>query len=120
MRKRADDLQHGAARRPDDVIGDLPDPVHAELVHQVPQAAAGDVVAGGERIEVADDLDRFPDIGADDLEDALVGLAAFEQAHDRNAEPLLEHLAGVRSESRTADIHDVNRRSEEAHHRAVR
>ena len=115
MRKRPDDLQHGAPRRRDDVICDFLESVHGELVHQLPQPPAAHVIAGGKRVEIADDLDRFPDVGPDDLEHALVGFAAIEEAHDRNAQALLVDLARIGTETGAPDVDDMHRRGKEPH-----
>ena len=101
------------------MIGDLVETVHAEFVHQAAQAPASDVVAGGQRIEIACHLHRLADIGPHDVEHALVGLAAVEHAHDRDAKPFLEHLAGVRPETGTADVDDMDGRGEQPRRRAV-
>ena len=66
-----------------------------------------DVVAGGLRVEIADRLVRKADVGADDLQQLLVRLAAVEELRHRDAQPLLEDLVRLAREDLSADVRRV-------------
>ena len=67
-----------------------------ELVHHLDQAAAADLVAGRQRVEVAHHLDRLAHVGAHDLDQRLVDLALAREAHQRDVEAFLVDLAARR------------------------
>ena len=85
----------------------------AELVHHLDQPPAAFVVAGGERIDVALDLQRLAHIGADDAHQVVVHPSCARQRHQRDRQPLLEHLAAVRPHAEPADIDDMHRAGEQ-------
>ena len=88
--------------------------VELELVHHLDQARAADVVAGGERVDVADRVDRQARVGADHGDQCLVDLALLEQLQEGNVEPLHEHVGAVRAEADAADVHQVRGAGEQA------
>ena len=59
----------------------------AELVHHLDEAPAALVVAGGERVDVALDLQRLAHIGAHDAHQILVHAAGAGQRHQRDRQP---------------------------------
>ena len=67
--------QHGCAALGADVLGQLVERFELELLHHLDQALAADVVAGGQRVDVADRVDRLARIGADHRHQGLVDLA---------------------------------------------
>ena len=86
----------------------------AELLHHLDEAAAAFVVAGGERVNIALDLQRLAHIGADDAHQIFVHAAFAGERHQRDGEALLEHLPPVRPHAEPADIDDMHGRGEEA------
>ena len=86
----------------------------AELLHHLDEAAAALVVARGERVDIALDLQRLAHIGADDAHQVFVHPAFAGQRHQRDREPLLEHLTAVRPHAEPADIDDMHGAGEEA------
>jgi hypothetical protein len=64
-----------AFERVQDVLGEHVEVVEAELLHHLDEALAADVVAGGERIDVALGVDRQARVGADHRHQRLVELA---------------------------------------------
>ncbi len=86
----------------------------AELLHHVDEAAAALVVARGERVDIALDLQGLAHIGADDAHQVFVHLPLARQRHQRDREALLEDLAAVRPHAEPADIDDMDRAGEEA------
>ena len=52
----------------EDVRAQAVEVVDAELVHHLDQAAAADLVAGRQRVDVADHLDRLAHVGGDDVD----------------------------------------------------
>ena len=85
-----------------------------ELIHHLDQAAAALVVAGGERVDIALDLQRLAHIGAQDAQQVVVHLAFARQRHQRDREPLLEHLPSIGPHAETADIDDMDGAGEQA------
>ena len=85
-----------------------------ELLHHLDEPAAALVVAGGERINVALDLQRLADIGADHAQQILVHPAFAGQRHQRDRQALLEDLAAVGPHAEPADIDDMHRAGEQA------
>ncbi len=92
----------------------------AEFLHHLDQPPAALVVARGERVDVALDLQRLAHIGADHAQQILVHPAFAGQRHQRDREPLLEHLAAVRPHAEPADVDDMHCAGEEADRLAVR
>ena len=97
-----------------DEIGNACEISELELDHHVDQAAMADLVAGRQRIDVADELVGLADIAADDHDQRLVDRAAVGELHDRDMEPFLVDRVGVGAEAAPADIDDVGRAGEEA------
>ena len=58
-------------------------------------------------VEIADHHVRHAHVGADDVQQLAVGLAAAEQLQQRHGQPLLEHLGGVRAHAQAADVGGV-------------
>ncbi len=86
----------------------------AELLHHLDEPSAALVIAGGERIDVALDLQRFAHIGADHPQQVVVHPAFARQCHQRDREALLVDLPAVRPHAEAADIDDMDRAGEEA------
>ena len=109
---------HAALRvvqQPLHVRGQLP---RAVLFHQLAQAAHPQAVGGGLGAEVAGDLVHAAEVGADDLEHALVDHAVAHEAHGRDDEALLVDLAGHPDAARRAAAHvhvvgDVGHKTEQ-------
>src|SRR5918998_762513 len=98
---------HGALGAGADLIREGFDVAEVELLDHLEEPRAADVVARGLGVEVADDLERRPHVGADEAEEFLVWLAATEQAGHRHEEPLFVDLAPVRAKAPTPDIEGV-------------
>ena len=86
----------------------------AELLHHLDQPPAALVVARGQGVNIALDLQRLAHIGADHPQQILVHPAFARQGHQRDRQPLLEHLAAVRPHPEPADIDDMHGAGEEA------
>ena len=84
----------------------------AELLHHVDEPPAAFVVARGERIDIALDLQGFAHIGADDAHQVFVDPPLAGQRHQGDREAFLEHLAAVRPHAEPADIDDMHRARE--------
>ena len=110
----ADGLAQGALGAGDDLVGQRIDTLQAELVHHRQQGSPADVVAGGLRVEIAHRLVRETDVGADDLQQLLVRLAAVEELRHRDAQPLLVDLVRLTREDLTADVRRVTEVAEVA------
>jgi hypothetical protein len=93
--------------------------VDGELVHHLDQAAAADLVAGRQRVEIANHLDRLAHIDGDDVYQRLVDLAFAREAHQRDVEAFLVHLAGVGAHAAAANIDHVAGAGEQRHHLAA-
>src|SRR5215211_5278602 len=98
---------HGAFGAGADFIRERLDATEAELLDHLQQPRATHVVAPGLGVEVADDLERRPHVGADDAEEILVGLAANEKAGHGHEEPLLVDLARVRAKAPAPNVQSV-------------
>ena len=107
IRQGADRLAQGALGAGDDLVGQGIDALQAELVHHRQQRPPADVVAGGLGVEIADRLVREADVGADDLQQLVVRLAAVEELRHRDAQPLLVDLVRLAREDLTADVRRV-------------
>ena len=103
----ADRLAQGALGAGDDLVGQRIDALQPELVHHRQQRPPADVVAGGLGVEIADRLVREADVGADDLQQLVVRLAAVEELRHRDAQPLLVDLVRLAGEDLTADVRRV-------------
>ena len=108
-----DRFAHSGTRALEDVRPERAQVVDAELVEHREQAPGADLVAGDERIEVADHLIGRADVGAHELEQRLVHLPGAREAHQRHVQPLLEHVARVRAHPEAADVDDVRGRREQ-------
>ena len=86
----------------------------AELLHHLDEAPAALVVARGECVDVAFDLERLADVGADHPQQVVVHPPFAGQCHQRDRQPLLKDLAAVRTHAEPADIDDMNRAGEKA------
>ncbi len=93
--------------------------VDAELVHHLDQAAAADLVAGRQRVEIAHHLDRLAHVGGDDVGQGLVDLAFAREVHQRDIEAFLVDLARVGAHAAAADVDDVAGRGEQGDHLAL-
>ena len=108
-------------RRPHRVFGTLQDQLadglqigQPVLVKHLDQLASADHVARLLGVQIADHHLRHPHVGADDLQQLAVGLTAPEQLQQRDRQPLLEHLAGVRAHGQPADVGGVTGAGEPA------
>ena len=86
----------------------------AELLHHLDKPPAALVVARGQGIDVALDLQRLAYISADHAQQILVHPAFAGERHQWDGQPLLKHLAPVRPHAETADVDDVDGAGEEA------
>ena len=109
----------GLAALAHDEIGKPVEIVGPELVEHRLQATIAGIVAGGQRIHVADHLIRLAHIAADDAQQRLVDLPAFDKFHDRKEEPFLIDLIAIRPETAAANIDHMRGRGEEADMQAV-
>ena len=66
-----------------------------------------DLVAGGECVDVTNQLIRFADIAADDPNKGLIDLTSFGELHDRDVETLFIDRLRICPEAAPADIHDM-------------
>ena len=109
----ADRLDRRLARGFDDMLAEPVEIGDAELLHHLDEPAAALVVARGQCIDIALDLQRLADIGADHAQQVVVHTALAGQRHQRDRQPLLEDLAAVGTHAEPADIDDVHRAGEE-------
>ena len=93
--------------------------VDGELVHHLDQAAAADLVAGRQRVEIAHDLDRLAHVGGHDVDQRLVDFAGTGEPHQRDVEALLIDLPGIRAHAAAADVDDVAGAGKQRHHLAA-
>ena len=103
----ADPLDGRLARLLEDELRQVVELLDVELRHHALQPVRAGVVGGGERKNVADHLLGLAHVGADELEQRVIGLAAPEQVQNGDGHPLLEDLARVRPETPPADVHHV-------------
>ena len=87
-----------------DFFGNLIDGVELEFVHHFEQRPAAGFVARGLGVKIADHFVGLAHVGADDLHENLVGLAAVEQLHDRDAQPLFEDFPRFGGKNPPADV----------------
>ncbi|MEZ5410960.1 MAG: hypothetical protein R2761_23220 [Acidimicrobiales bacterium] len=102
-----DPLDRGLPGAGDDEVGQGAEIVDGELGHHGHQALGGDVVGGGERVEVAHHLGGLPHVHPHDGHQGVVHLAPAEQVEDGDVEALLVHLAAVGGEAPAADVDHV-------------
>ena len=119
MRQGANRLERRLPRARENVGTEIAEAVDAEFVHHLDQPAAADVVAGGERIEIADDLRRLAHVAGDDGDQRLVDDARLREAHQRHVEALFVDLPPLRPHAAPADIDDMTRTREKRHGLAV-
>jgi len=79
------------------------------------EAALADAVAGGERVDVADDLVGFADVLAQERDERVVDAAPVEEAHDGDLDAFLVERVAVGAEAAAADVDDMGGAGEEAH-----
>ena len=113
LRQGADAPERRLARCFDDGFSEPVEIGDLELVHHLDQPPAAFVVARRARVDVALDLQRLAHIGAHDAQQILVHAPLASERHDRNGQPLLEHLAAVRPHAEAADIDDMDRVGEQ-------
>ncbi|CAB3714706.1 hypothetical protein LMG26845_05972 [Achromobacter insuavis] len=119
LRPFGDGLAHGLRRLLDDVAAQRFQVGQLELGQQRLQAAATDVVAGHQRVQVALDLLRLAHVGADDGQHAGVHLVLVEEAQDRQEQAFVIDLQAVGAAADAADVDHVQGRGEQRHQRAV-
>ncbi len=83
------------------------------------EAALADAVAGGERVDVADDLVGFADVLAQEGDQRVVDGAPVEEAHDRDLDAFLVERIAVGAEAASPDVDDMGGAGEEADVAAV-
>src|SRR5262245_43983430 len=66
-----------------------------------------DVVAGGERVEVAYHLIGFAYVAAQDLDQVEIDLALLRELHDRDLNSFLEDRLAVGPKASSADVHHM-------------
>ena len=93
--------------------------VEFELFHHVNQAAMPDLVAGRQRIDIANQLIGFAHIAADNADQRLVHIALVGKFHDRDIEPLFIDGLRIRPKTSAANVDDMRRTGEEADQHAV-
>src|SRR5260370_10973 len=106
---RAATAQRRLARGLDDVITERLEMADLELAHHLDEPPAALVIAGGERVDVALDLQGLAHIGAHDAEEILVHHPGARERHDRQRQPFLEDLSPVRPHAEPADTDDMDR-----------
>src|SRR5919112_1903068 len=112
-------LPHGAFGAGADLFRERLDVVEVELLDRLHQPRAAHIVAPRLCVEVPDDLEGRPHVGADEPEEVFVGLAPHEQAGHGHEEPLLVDLARVRAEATPPDVEGVAAVAEVRHHVAA-
>ena len=93
--------------------------VDGEFVHHLDQAAAADLIAGRERVEIAHHLHRFAHVGGDDVDQRLIDGATLGEAHQRDEQAFLVVGARVGGHAAAADVDDVAGRGEQRDHLAA-
>ena len=111
--------QHGFPGPLDDVVAELSQRIDTELVHHLDQPAAADVVAAGQRIDIALGVDRLARVGANNRHQGLIHLAVVEELQHRDVEALHEHVGGIGAEADAADVHEMAGAGEQGHQLAV-
>ncbi len=101
-----------------DVLGERIERVELELVHHLDQTLDADIIAGCERIDVADGVDRQPRVGANDRHQRFVDAALLQDLQERNVKPFHEDVGGVGAEADAADVHQMRGAREETNQAA--
>lgn len=73
-----------------------------------------DIIASGQRIEVAHHLIGFTHIGAQHLDQKAVHFATFSEFHDRNLDAFFINRLAIRPKAATAHIHHMRGAGEKA------
>ncbi|EFX60316.1 hypothetical protein DAPPUDRAFT_124580, partial [Daphnia pulex] len=107
MRQRLQPLQRRLAAVLQDEAADHRKVFEVELREHVDEAAVAGLVAGGQRMEIADHLVALAHIVAHDMDERAVQFAALEELHDRDEEAFLVNLTRIRPEAATTDIHHM-------------
>ena len=76
---KGDAFNRGTARVFKDEIRDPIQDRQVELLHHLDQATMANLVTGGQRIDVADQLIRFAHIAANDADQGLIHFAACQR-----------------------------------------
>ncbi len=118
-RQLADRRHHAGAALVDDMAAELVEIVDAVLAHHVAEAPLADQVAADQRMDVALDLDRLADVGADDAHHALVHPAFAHQRQQRQEQAFVIDLPAVGRLPQPADIDHVRGAGEQRHQLAV-
>ncbi len=105
--ERADPFQHRAARRRDDLPGQLVERFEAELGHHRGETLAAGLVACRQRVQVALRHVRLAHVRPHHPHQRAVDLACADEVADRDADALLEDLVGVGAEAASAHVGDV-------------
>ena len=113
-RHRRQRAQGGLARAVEHEVRHLVEVGDAELVEHGTEAPAADLVAGGQAVEVADDVVRRAHVVAHDVDEVAVQPAPVGPAHDGDPQPLLVDLAGVGTPAPAAHVDHVGGGGEEA------
>ena len=112
--QRRDPLQRGAAGIVEDETRDAGEIVEGKLLHHVDQPAVADLVAGGERVDVADQLIRLAHVATDDPHQCRVDLARIGEFHDRQVKPFFVDARRIRTKATPADVDDMRGTGKEA------
>ncbi len=119
LRQLADRFGHRAAAAGDDLLAQRLDLGQPEFAHHRNEAAAADIVAGDQRVDVAHHLDRFAHIGADHRQQVLVHFAGAHQAQQRNEQAFMPDLASFRRLPDTAHVDQMGGAGEQRDDPAV-
>ena len=115
LRQGADRIGHSPAAAVDDEVGKRREVLQAVFVHHRQQPFAAGVVAGGERVEVADHHARLAHIGPHHLQKPFVDPPRLGERHERHEQALLIDLPGIGSLAEAADIDHMAGGGEQRH-----
>ena len=81
--------------------------IHRELVHHFNKSLGTGVIAGAKGIDIAFQFDRRARSCADEIKKRLIRRAGIEAFHDRDIEPFFENAAPFRAHAKAANINDM-------------
>ena len=81
--------------------------IHRELVHHFNKSLGTGVIAGAKGIDIAFQFHRRARSRADEIEERLIRRAGIEAFHDRDIEPFFENAAPFRAHAKPANINDM-------------
>ena len=110
----SDFSQHRLAAFRTNVLGQDVEGVELEFLHHLDQALAANIIARGQRIDVAHGVDRLARVGADHRHQGFVDLALLEDLEEGNVEPFHEDVGAVGPEADAADVHEMRGTAKQA------